>query len=319
MARYGTFKHQGIPLKLDDGCYGEQFFVDGTNGNDGNLGTVPGKAFKTIQYALDKQIENRTGLMDKISIFPGAYAETLVGDLVYCKMVGLGVMPGTVRVTPVDSYAYHGLMNHAMVANMEFWSPSTTNPEYPAFYATTSSGASSMNNSIIDTCKFMGGNIASVVGLQIGAKATAAVWESMMYSKVMNCGFFAGGAAASEFIYGISVMAYDATTNQSKKMARQSHFFNNIIYAETNGIRLNVDSAALQGTVIEANKIRSQLTYGPTYGILCNYAAGSGDQTCLVIDNRICAVTDGIKGFKTNLVQGNIVAVAAGAPAAETA
>jgi hypothetical protein len=254
---------------------------------------------------------------DAIFVLPGTYAESIVGTLTDCQLMGTGPMPSAVEIRPTGSYAFHGGLIRSGVSNIRFWSPSTDNPEYAAFYATYGSGAGSMYKSAINRCAFMGGNASAVVGLQIGAAAAASVWEQAADSVISNCSVF-GNGSANEFAYGMSFFAYDSSAQQTKKAARRMHIYNNIIYAHAAGIRFNVNSANLDGSTIEENTIRGHASYGPTFGIQCHYGVGSGDQTAMVINNRICAVSDAIKGFKPNNVQGNIVSLGANTAAGET-
>jgi hypothetical protein len=309
----------GVPIfgSGDRQSFGTHYWVDGTNGSDNHSGLAVAKSKKTIQAAVTLQIANATGFGDVIYVLPGTYAESIVGTLTDCRLIGCGVMPTDVRVRPTASYAFHGGLIRSLVENIEFWSPSTTNPTYPAFYATYGSGAGSMNSSVINKCQFFGGNASSVVGLQIGAYASASVWEGAENSVISNCRIY-GNGSANEFATGINFFAYDSTAQNTKKAARRMHIVNNTVFAHRDGIRFGVNSSNLAGTVVESNIIRGQASYGPTYGIVCSYAVGSGDQTAMVINNRICAVTDAISGFKTNLVQGNIVSLGANAPASET-
>jgi len=299
---------------------GEAFFVDGTNGSDSNDGRSPSAAKATITAGIALQTANSTGLGDAIYVFPGTYAESITGTMTDVSLIGLGPTPSGVKVKPTASYAYTGGLVRARVENMSFWSPSTSNLGYAAFYATYGSGAASMSGSVINNCLFMGANASSTVGLQIGAKAAASVWEGMADSVVSNCGFYAGGAQTTEFTTAIMMFAGDSTAQQAKKAAYRCQIRDNTIYAETNGIKLCLNSTNLHGCVISGNKIRSHQTYGPTFGIKCNYAAGSGDNTAMVIGNNICVPGggDAIYGFRTWEVQGNIVAVGTGTPAGES-
>lgn len=59
------------PVNL--GTFGDKFFVDPVNGNDGNAGDSKNDAFKTLQKAIDKTKENRS---DLIIVAPGAHNVT---------------------------------------------------------------------------------------------------------------------------------------------------------------------------------------------------------------------------------------------------
>lgn len=316
-----VYENGGAPVGEPIGpILGNAFYVDGSNGSDSNDGKTPSAAKATITAGIALQIANSTGLGDVIYVLPGTYAESITGDLTDVSLIGLGPTQSGVNVKPTASYAYTGGLVRARVENITFWSPSTSNLGFAAFYATYGSGAGSMNASVINRCDFKGGNASSDVGLQIGAKAAASVWEGMADSVVSNCGFYTGVGQTGEFQTGIMLFAGDSTAQQAKKAAYRCKFVNNTIYAETNGMKLCLNSTNLHGCVFEGNKIRSHQTYGPTYGIKCNYAAGAGDNTALVIGNNICVPGggDAIYGFRTWEVQGNIVAVGTGTPAGES-
>lgn len=299
---------------------GRAFYADANNGSNSNDGFTPSSAKATITAGITVQTANSTGLGDVIYVLPGTYAESITGTLTDVSLIGLGPTPSSVNVKPTDSYAYTGGLIRSRVENITFWSPSTSNEGFAAFYATYGSGAGSMSGSTINRCDFKGGHALSDVGLQIGAKAAAAVWEGMADSTVSNCGFYTGVSQTGEFQTAIMLFASDSTAQQAKKSAQRCKFVNNTIYAETAGIRCNVNSTNLHGCIFQGNRIRSHQTYGPTKGILCHYAVGSGDNTAMVIGNNICVPGggDAIAGFKTWEVQGNIVSTGTGTPVGES-
>ena len=320
MARYGTFKHQGIPLKLDDGCYGEQFFVDGTSGHDGNLGTVPGKAFKTIQKAIDIQIENATGLGDKITVFPGTYVEALTGNLSQCDLVGYRAF--AVRVQPAASHAYSGNLHDARIAGIMFDSPTTSNLDYAAMRCT------SVEDSIIEECLFgkQGGASENSVGFMLGTYATASTTVKFHRSIFRNNQILAnGGGNCFYYGFGMCSGSGDATNGNSRTMWN-SRIEDNIIIGSEEGVRLISNYAGSYGTVIQRNLIAGgPLNHGETLGygmyFLDDTSVGH-EARIFVLDNRIYSDSDAIKGFQPSMTQGNIVAIGndgQGAPAAETA
>lgn len=74
----------GMPISIPSKV-GSVWFVDTTNGSDGNSGTTPTEAFKTIGKALTSA---GSGTGDTIYIFPGSYDETLVVSKDYISFIG---------------------------------------------------------------------------------------------------------------------------------------------------------------------------------------------------------------------------------------
>jgi len=79
----------GIPVIGSDlsvpNLSGNVWFVDATNGNDGNDGQTPGSAFKTIARA---HTMAKSGSGDTIFVFPGSYAESLTITKDYISLIG---------------------------------------------------------------------------------------------------------------------------------------------------------------------------------------------------------------------------------------
>jgi len=314
MARYGTFKHQGIPLKLDDGCYGEQFFVDGTNGNDGNVGTVPGKAFKTIQYALDKQIENATGLGDKINVFPGTYAETLAGDLSKVSIVGSGVTPNAVLIQPTDGNAFSGAMVDSAMRNMTFYSPDTSNTTYAAVRV------DAMTGSVIDSCHFYAGAVsATSTAFRRGTEAGDDTWTYMERSAFTN-NLIGIRGAGKNFYFGIVFgLSSIAGTGSQQRVFQNSLIAHNTICAESYGILLNVNSNSGNGGLIYRNNVGGGALSKAECGYQGIQSVGhNGDNALMkVVENYVAAAGDAIKGFQASNVFGNYVSVGRATPTRE--
>lgn len=85
----------GIPLvgsgqiPVTDGTY---WFVDGTNGNDGNEGTSIDSALQTIAAAV-----NRAVAKDVVLVLPGTYTESVTADVSNLSIIGLGTATNSVR------------------------------------------------------------------------------------------------------------------------------------------------------------------------------------------------------------------------------
>ncbi len=76
----------GVPGELSAG----PFFVDKTNGSDGDNGLDPTTAFATIQKAVDSA---KTASGELIFIFPGTYAENVIvakDDITFIAVAGFG-------------------------------------------------------------------------------------------------------------------------------------------------------------------------------------------------------------------------------------
>jgi len=73
----------GNPVSVPIGAQGTAWFVDATNGNNGNSGTDPGNAFKTITKAHAVATAG-----DTIFIQPGSYTENLVITKNYITLHG---------------------------------------------------------------------------------------------------------------------------------------------------------------------------------------------------------------------------------------
>lgn len=310
---YGVYTNRGIPIKEDDGCYGERFFVDGTNGNDGNVGTRPDKAFKTIQKAVDLQIENATGLGDKITIFPGDYAENVTGNLTNVMVEGAGLgMRKKVNIKPVTGNGYTGYVTGSIIKGIAFWEPTGAG-------GTAAAAIQRLIESAIMDCNFVGttGHGEST-GLRIGTETTPEDYEQVVGSLITRCMFDHSGGRTKELGYGINFGLTDTSTQSSTRIFAFSEISHCQIFAEYSGIRLYVD-AANGGGVIKHNIIGSRQNSGNTSQFGIDSRGDSTDLLTKVLDNRICATVDAIYGFTSGNVQGNIVSLDGGTPAAETA
>jgi hypothetical protein len=313
----------GIPLP-SAGAYscpdvGTTYWVDGTNGLNGNSGLEPSKAFKTIQKAITTQIADATGLGDKIYVLPGTYTESLTGNLSQCKLIGYH--PFAVRVQPADGHAYSGNLHDAVVAGFMFDNGTSTNQDYAAFRTTT------VEDSIITNNLFgkQGGADENSVGVMFGTYATASTTVKFHRSVFSNNQIMVNGGG-NTFWYGLGMCSGggDATNANSRTMWN-SRIENNIIGARQEGIRIIANNAGNYGTIIKNNVIVGDaINNGETlgYGMYFYDDTSVGQlMKIMVCDNRITSDADGIKNFAPQMTQGNIVGVGnagTGTPAGET-
>ncbi len=301
----------GIPVLPATGgflSFGNVYFVDGTNGLDGNNGSNE-SPWKTIQKAITYQIANTTGLGDIIYIMPGTYAESLTGALTNVSLIGVG-WP-LVAIAPTTSNAYVGAVTDSVIKGIQFLEPTA------ASSVTSAVSASSLRGSIISDCAFTGktGTQGST-GLRVGIDASAAS-EAMFQSVITRNVFDQSGGRTKEWACGISVGPYNVLTDAATRVFAFSEISYNQIWSEEHGISL-ITNAGNGGGIIKNNIIGSrQNTGGSGAGIY--HTGDSDDILSKVIDNRITCVTDAIQGFTTGNVQGNIVSLNGATPAAETA
>lgn len=306
----------GVPI------FGTTYFVDGTNGLDGNTGLEPDRAFKTIQYAVTYQIANTTGLGDVIYILPGVYAESVyAAALTNVKIIGVGA--DLVSIEPTDGHALQigadgttdgTPMENVTLRGISFHSASSTNTEYAAVNAVQ------MHYSVIEDCKFLGGSASTylestnaTIGLQIGDRTGAfgATYELNRSNRISRCLFSTAAGRTDEFTVGISVGDVDETTLNYRALT-QTIIEDCVMFVYHVGINLICGVSNMGGTVIRRNVITSnQGGGGPIFGIR---TTGADDLLALVIDNRICALTNCILNFKESNVQGNIIATAGETP-----
>lgn len=302
------------------------YYVDGTNGSDSNDGLSPGAAFKTIQAAVTKQIANSTGLGDAIYIMPGTYVENVVASVFNdCSLIGISA--DSVIIAPVTGSAFttgtDGVatvsMNRSLIKNIQFRAPSTEDgaTAYPACLI------GYMTGSVIEDCKFMGTSIApfqnpgpATVGLQLGSR-TYVAGEFPEHSRISRCEFGTSAGRNKELSIGIRVGS-QINTDPANRGFKSMKIEDCIIGAYDTGILLNTGASSCGGTVIRGNVVTShQGGAGPDAGIVSQADDGT-DLLCMVINNRISAIGDGITNFSSCNVQGNIVSINAGTPAGET-
>ena len=300
----------GVPLPgALNNIYGTYFFVDGTNGSDGNNGLSRDEAFATVQKAITTQGLFSTGLIDAIIVFPGTYVESLTGALTTVNLIGVGWT--LVTIAPTISNAYTGAVTDSVVSGIQFLEPTA------AATVTSAFSASSLRGSLIADCAFTGKTgTAESTGLRVGSDTSAAS-EAMFQSVITRNVFDASGGRTKEWGVGISIGPSNATTDAATRVFSYSEISFNQVWSEEVGIRV-VTNAANGGGIIKNNILGSRQNTGGS-GIGIGHAGDSTDILSKVIDNRINCGTDGIAGFTTGNVQGNIVSIDGNTPAAETA
>ncbi len=319
--KYGHKVYPHELLGAGMGIFGSLWYVDGTNGSDDDVGTSPDSAFATIQKAVTAQIAYSTGLGDGILVFPGTYAETVyASELSNVQLLGVGV--DSVIIAPTDGHALLvgvdgttvSTMTNSSISNITFLTPSTSNVTYAALLVGV------MTKSVIEDCKFKGTTVtgtdaSATIGIQIGNRSDTE-WEFHEHSRISRCEFTSNAGRTSQPGIGIEVGSH--TKAQPTYSGFKSMIIEDcLISSKDRGIRLNVGAASCGGSIIRRNAINGQEAGGVDMGI--RHVSG-GDLLCSVHDNRIIAINDGIFGFSTGNVQGNIVALEyGGTPTAETA
>lgn len=299
------YQHGGVPVG-GTLSFGKTWFVDGTNGSNGNRGRKVTEAFKTIQKAVTTQIAETSGLGDVIYVLPGTYVESITGNLTACKLIGYH--PFATRVSPTAGHAYSGNLHDAVISGFMFDSASSTLTDYAALRFTTVEDSVIENNLI--GCKV---NVANSVGVMVGTYATGTDTVKFHRSKFRNNQILANGGN-QVFDYGFVWGSGSAdATNASYRTGWNSIIENNIICAEHQGIRLISNYAGSYGTVIRGNVITGDAAnHGETdqEGIYFLDNTNSSKLSRIwVIDNRISSDSDAIKGFTVQLTQGNITGV----------
>ena len=316
----------GIPLHGGaNPILGTAYFVDGTSGGDGYTGLEVTKAFKTIQAAVTRQIANSTGRGDVIHIMPGTYAESVVAStLTDVQLIGAGV-PGSVIIAPTTSHALligadaviTSTMLRSALKNITFKTPSTSSTNYAAVTIAV------MVDSVIEDCRFLGTTTTGyelsanmTIGLQISSR-TATSWEFHDRNRISRCLFTTQASRLQELGIGLLVGSTAAGTPAERGFG-QSVIEDCIFACYDTAIRLRTGSGGCGGTILRRNTITSnQGGNGPDMGILSNSADGT-DLLCIIDDNRVTAISDGISNFSSSNVRGNIVSIGGGAPGSET-
>jgi len=311
--------NMGVPVGTDEPIFGKVYFVDGTNGNDGNVGTDANHAFATIQKAITTQIANTTSLGDVIYVMPGTYAESLTGDLAKVRIIGVGrtgVRP-MARIHPVATAAYTGEMLDSGFENLEFFSPSAPTAHCAAIIVETNTTTLlNMANSYIDNCLFGAGAVDTTYesyGIVLGALAAAnTTYEFADYSRIRGNSFTSPGGRTKELTIAISVGSPATSQGGAEyKGITGCDISYNLIRAYKTGIEINVGSVGATGTHIHHNHISSnEDSQGTTeYGIL--FTSAAADWLCFITDNRIISAGTPISNASTTgYVLGNWIGTA---------
>lgn len=317
----------GVPVgETINPTFGDVWFVDATNGSATGDGKTPDSAYNTIQLAVTAQIAAPSGLGDVIYVMPGTYAEnvaasvfndcSLIGtsadSVIIAPTTGSGFATGTDQVATVS-------MNRSLIKNIQFRAPSTEDgtTAYPACLI------GYMVGSVIEDCKFMGTTIApfqnpgpATVGLQLGSRSYIN-YEFPEHSRISRCEFGTSAGRDKELSIGIRVGSQTNTTPENRGF-KSMKIEDCIIGTYDTGILLNTGSSSCNGTVIRRNVITShQGGVGVNEGIVSTSADGT-DALCMILDNRIAAISDCINNFSSCNVQGNIVSVGGATPAGES-
>jgi len=289
--------------------FGDTYVVDGTNGKDGNDGSIY-SPFETIQKAITTQIANNSGLGDNIWILPGTYVEALTGALTGVRLLGGGLSPNHVIVAPTTGGSYTGTLTDAIVSGITFRSSSGTSTTHAAFRA------ENMYRSIIDGNIFeAGANIADSCGFRIGLETEAATdiyW--MQRSRITN-NLFGTRYSGMNFHYGISMGPCVTSSTYAKYQVMQDSTIGwNDVAAEINGILMNVRYTTGSNALIRNNNVHGGLLYSGQcheHGIR-GYDRGHDNKLVKVYWNNVSAQSDCISGFVAQNVMGNIVGTGPG-------
>ena len=276
-----------------------------------------------IETALDSSVGYRN---DVILVAPGTYAETVYQANMFNKaLLGCGGSADAVIIAPTDGHALlvgvEGTaaltMSNSIIKNMTFKTPSTSSVTWAAL------GVAYMTNSVIEDCKFLGTtttgyDASATLGLQIGNR-TETPWEFSERNRISRCWFGTQASRLQELGIGIIVGAWESPASAAAHRGFTSNLIeDNIFRCYDSGIWLGTGLSSCGGTEIKGNTITShQGGNGVNIGIISKSTDGT-DALCLITDNRIVSISDGIRNFSSCNVQGNIVSIAGGAPASET-
>ena len=313
----GLYQYGGVPVPMDDSpSFGEVFFVDGTNGDDGFTGGTPGDAFETVDEALEQVILQTTSLGDVVYVLPGTYSEGVsVATFNKAKLIGV-TCGGMSRAVTIHNSAGHALaigadvtytttMNYSAIRNICFYTAGTSSTELAAVRIDT------IQNSIIDNCKFLGNyqdssaNITTV-GLQLGCM-TAGDNSFHEHSQISRCYFGTSGARAKEVDTAIRVGG-DTVTTPAGTGFSDMYIIDNVIVAEHYGVRLHVGPSSCGGSLIARNHIHSHQGGGGVNVALITHG-GSTDLLMMIHDNKVNCHTQFASGFPSKNQIGNLVSI----------
>lgn len=302
-------KAGGLGIGTNNGlpCFGNIYFVDGTNGDSGNDGDNPSEALDTTTNAITAQAAASGSLGDVIYVLPGTYVESITGNMASVQIIGAAsYAPGAVLITPDDGSAYTGTMAKSAWHNVCFKNSSGTNGAFAACSLVT------MNDSVIDNCYFMGGTgntNALATGLRIGTETTAVEWEKMSRSRVTNnvFGYVIDDGATACLEYGIVFGLSDAATEYATRMFAYSLIGNNVITAAQSGILMAVGIAGGIGGVIQDNIIAGSADGSGQCGSNAIKNWTVTNRLTKVVGNFCSSGLSPIIGFKTQNMYDNTV------------
>lgn len=211
---------------------GNVWFVDAAAGSDGNSGSDPSQALKTIAQALSKA-GNGTG--DTIFIQPGSYAENVVVSKDYITLIG----------ALIGGYARPDVVPAAGV-------PLTVTGQgvvirHCRFAGTAADSAVQQGNGFAyEDCVFDGDLTAAKAGLRLLPSSTN-THLTASEGKIIGC-LFRGSVIGLAFDTGAAPVGVGSTDNQ---------ILNNVFYANTKDITAEKTGAAgtysLKTTTISGN------------------------------------------------------------------
>ena len=293
------FDGAGVTGITGTNVYGKEWFVDVTNGNNGNDGLTPNKAFATIQKAIDVHTADRAALLtgykfgNRINVMPGVYAEGLTGTLTGVSLVGVGGNwgngPNACVIYPASASGLSNITtNQARISGFTFVSPSTSTT-LPAVHFANMRWTTFDNNALI------GGAAACITGLQIGNEDGVATAAACDFNRISNNYFGTVFGTSYQFQYGIKIgmVGYDA--GASVKSCHSTIIENNNIFAAVNGIYLGVYGGKANGTIIDSNNITSWEA-GDDEGC-SSFAVQAYTATYAMCVNNRCAVADAASAF----------------------
>lgn len=187
----------GLPLSVGKCSNGERvhyYFVDGTNGNDGNSGLAPNKAKATIAAAITLMNANiswsvtRWASLDVLVIAPGLYAENLTSLPYGATIVGLGDSfdingQNGVTIKPASGYPFDG----TSVINCHLYNLCFESPDASGCFE-----VEDLNRCVIEHCVFTGlpgASPTSVYGLRVKDETGSDGHGDMTGTRITDCIF----------------------------------------------------------------------------------------------------------------------------------
>jgi len=241
---------------------------------------------------------------DVVLIYPGAYTTGIADDLTAIHLLGLGATPYNVSIASTTASAYAGTMTDSVVKGISFFSPSTENTTHAAFRAER------MFGSVVDNCHFYAGAVADTsTAFRIGSETTGNNSNRMYRSRFTN-NLIGTKWSGLNFYYGVTFGPATSTDSYARyRWMQDSVIAYNNIAAEYYGILLHVIYTTGSNAIIHHNNVHGGLLLNGqcANSAIRAYDRGHDNKLIKVYDNRVSAQTDGIDGFDTQNVMGNIV------------